>query len=119
LRDRRSGRSGAFTGTARFEPAGDGLRWTEEGRVRYGGHEGPAGRRLAIVPGGDGWRVEFEDGRPFHPLDLDGGRVEHLCGEDRYAGSYRLRDRDTLDVRWRVTGPGKDLEIATTYRRRP
>jgi hypothetical protein len=71
------------------------------------------------VPAPGGWRVAFADGRPFHPLDLDGGPVEHRCGEDRYAGSYRLRDADTLDVRWRVTGPAKDLEIETTYRRAP
>jgi hypothetical protein len=51
-------------------------------------------------------------------LDLDGGEVEHECGADRYAGTYRLRDDDTLDVRWRVTGPHKDLEIETTYHRR-
>jgi hypothetical protein len=43
--------------------------------------------------------------------------VEHLCGEDRYDGEYRLLDPDTLLVRWRVTGPAKDLEIETTYRR--
>jgi uncharacterized protein DUF6314 len=93
------------------------VRWTEQGHLRFGGHAGPAGRRLAIVPAADGWLVEFADGRPFHRLDLDGGAVEHLCGEDRYAGEYRLRDRDTLDVRWHVTGPRKDLEIETTYRR--
>jgi hypothetical protein len=87
--------------------------------VRFGAHEGPAGRRLAIVPAGGGWVVEFADGRPFHRLDLEGGPVEHLCGADRYAGEYRLRGRDTLDVHWRVTGPGKDLEIETRYRRSP
>jgi hypothetical protein len=119
LRDRRSGQSGEFIGSAAFEPAGDGLRWTEQGRVRFAGHEGPAGRRLAIVPAGGGWLVQFEDGRPFHRLDLEGGPVEHLCGADRYVGAYRLRDADTLDVRWRVTGPRKDLEIETTYRRAP
>jgi len=80
-----------------------------------GAHDGPAGRRLAIVPAGDGW---LADGRPFHPLVL-GETVEHLCGDDRYDGEYRLRDDDTLEVRWRVTGPQKDLEIETTYRRSP
>jgi uncharacterized protein DUF6314 len=101
-----------------FEPDGDGLRWTEEGRLRFGGHDGPAGRRLAVVPAGGGWLVKFADGRPFHPLVLD-EPVRHACGEDRYDGRYRLRDPDTLEVRWRVTGPSKDLEIETTYRRVP
>jgi hypothetical protein len=117
LHDRRSGERGTFTGTARLEPDGDGLRWVESGEVRFGAHAGPAGRTLAVVPAGDGWAVQFADGRPFHPLDLDGGAVEHLCGADRYAGRYRL-DGDTLDVRWHVTGPDKDLEIETTYVRR-
>jgi len=119
LRDRRSGECGEFVGTASFVPDGAGLLWTEEGRIRFGGHEGPAGRRLAIVPEGSGWLVAFADGRPFHPLDLEGGPVEHRCGADRYAGAYRLRDPDTLEVRWRVTGPRKELEIETTYRRAP
>jgi uncharacterized protein DUF6314 len=87
--------------------------------VRFGDHEGPAARRLSIAPAGDGWLVSFDDGRPFHALDLAGGAcaVEHVCGDDRYAGEYRLIDAGTLAVRWRVTGPGKDLEITTTYRR--
>jgi hypothetical protein len=119
LLDRRSGESGDFTGIAAFEPDGERLRWTERGRIRFGGHAGPARRTLALASAADGWLVEFADGRPFHRLSLDGEPVEHLCGADRYAGSYRLRDADTLDVRWRVTGPRKDLEIAATYRRAP
>jgi len=64
LRDRRSGECGEFVGTASFVPDGVGLRWTEEGRIHFGGHEGPAGRRLAIVPQDGGWLVAFADGRP-------------------------------------------------------
>jgi hypothetical protein len=121
LLDLRSGREGDFTGTASFEPEGGRLRWAETGRMRFGGHEGPAERRLSIVRGPDGWTVEFEDGRPFHPLDLATGAcaVEHRCGDDLYAGEYRLLGPDALDVRWRVTGPRKDQEILTTYRRGP
>jgi hypothetical protein len=119
LLDRRSGQSGDFTGIAEFEPDDARLRWTERGRIRFGGHQGPAGRALVITPAAGGWLVEFEDGRPFHRLDLDGRPVEHRCGADRYTGVYRLRDRATLDVRWRVTGPRKDLAISATYRRAP
>jgi hypothetical protein len=63
--------------------------------------------------------VAFADGRPFHTLDLTAGgcAVEHRCGGDRYDGAYRLTGPDTLEVDWRVTGPRKDLEIRTTYRR--
>lgn len=118
LLDRRSGRAGEFVGTASFERDRDRLRWIEHGRIRFGGHDGPAGRRLSIVPAPEGWMVEFDDGRPFHPLVLDRA-VEHVCGDDRYVGEYQLRDPDTLEVRWRVSGPAKDLEIETTYRREP
>ena len=79
LLDRRAGGAGEFTGTATFAPDGAGLRWTEDGRLRFGAHDGPAARRLAIVPAGSGWLVEFADGRPFHPLVLD-RPVEHQCG---------------------------------------
>jgi hypothetical protein len=119
LMDRRCGREGDFAGTASFEPEADRLKWSEAGRLRFGGHEGPAGRRLSIAGGPDGWRVEFDDGRPFHPLDLATGActVEHRCGDDLYVGTYRLLGPDALDVDWRVTGPHKDQEIHTTYRR--
>jgi uncharacterized protein DUF6314 len=119
LRDRRSGRSGTFAGTADFAPDGGRLRWSEHGRIRFGGHDGPAGRELSIAPAGDGWLVAFGDGRPFHTLDLATGMcaVEHLCGDDRYDGEYRLTSPDTLEVDWRVTGPGEDLDISATYRR--
>jgi hypothetical protein len=119
LVDLRSGCEGDFAGTASFEPEADRLQWAEAGRLRFGGHEGPAVRRLSIARGPDGWMVEFDDGRPFHPLDLATGActVEHRCGDDLYAGEYRLLGPDAFDVRWRVTGPRKDQEIHTTYRR--
>jgi hypothetical protein len=119
LHDRRSGRRGTFAGTADFAPDGDRLRWSERGRLSFGTRDGPAGRELSIAPAGDGWLVAFADGRPFHALDLATGAcaVEHRCGGDRYDGAYRLTGPDTLEVDWRVTGPRKDLEISTTYRR--
>jgi uncharacterized protein DUF6314 len=119
LVDRRSGREGEFTGTASFSPDRDGLRWDETGRMRFGDHEGPAERSLRIAERDGGLTVEFADGRTFHPLDLSSGAcaVEHRCGDDLYAGEYRLRGPDALDVRWRVTGPRKQQEIVTEYRR--
>jgi hypothetical protein len=112
LVDLLAGREGEFEGTATFEPDG---RWTESGRIRFGGHEGPAGRELVI----DGRSVAFPDGRPFHALDLSSGacEVEHRCGADLYRGEYRLAGNDELHVRWSVSGPRKRQEIHTTYRR--
>jgi hypothetical protein len=110
LLDRRSGIAGRFRGTATFEPDG---RWWEEGTLDLGAYHGPARRELRIA----GDAVQFADGRPFHPLDLTGGPVEHLCGEDTYTGAYRLVAPDRLEVSWRVTGPDKDQRIETVYRR--
>ena len=61
--------------------------------------------------------MRFADGRPFHPLDLTGRPVEHLCGEDRYTGEYRLVAPDRFDTSWRIHGPSKDQRIDTSYRR--
>lgn len=120
VRDLAHGHDAAFTGLAHIAPDGHGLTWAEEGCLVTEGHAGPARRSLRIAPAGGGWEVLFEDGRPFHPLDLAGGActVVHLCGRDRYDGTYRLAGADTLFVRWRVTGPAKDLDIRSEYRRR-
>lgn len=63
--------------------------------------------------------VVFEDGRPFHDLDLTNGRwdVEHRCGDDRYAGQFVVLDADVWAVTWLVTGPTKTLELTSRYRR--
>jgi hypothetical protein len=111
--------SGTFAGEATFTPDGRGLLWKERGRLRLGRYDGPAARTLRVVPDGDGWTVRFADGRPFHRLDLCGGRcaVAHPCGEDLYEGEYAVRGPDALDVSWRVRGPAKDQRIESSYRR--
>ncbi|ADB50931.1 DUF6314 family protein [Conexibacter woesei] len=146
--DRRAGRRGRASGEARFEPldagagasgvgasgvgasgaASGGLRWIEHGTVQIGDFAGEFSRELAIVPDGDAWLVRFDDGRPFHPLDLREGRclVDHPCGADAYAGALRAFETPAgpagpagpeLEVDWRVTGPAKDQRIVTRYRR--
>jgi hypothetical protein len=122
VRDLRLGHDAAFTGTADIHPA-DGapgeLSWREEGELVSAAHRGPARRAMRIAPAGASWEVLFDDGRPFHPLDLSGGGcdVVHLCGADRYEGAFRMDGPDHLTVRWRVRGPAKDLEIVSDYRR--
>ena len=112
--DLETGTEGEFEGVA--EIGEDGV-WTETGRLRFGAYDGEARRVLRVVARG----VEFEDGRPFHALDLSSGAcaVEHLCGQDRYGGEYRLHGPDELRVVWRVDGPGKRQLIETVYRRAP
>lgn len=118
MRDLAAGRDGSFQGLATIEAHGAGLLWREAGMVRMGGHEGPAGRVLRVVPAPEGgWEVLFDDGRPFHPLDLRTGAcdVVHLCGRDRYEGTYRALGAGAMSVAWRVRGPAKDLEMVSRY----
>jgi hypothetical protein len=110
--------AGRFDGEALFAEDGGRLTWTESGRLRLGRYDGPATRKLLVVPSGEGWEVRFEDGRPFHPLDLGHGTVAHPCGDDLYDGEYVVAGPDEMRVRWRVRGPAKDQRIDTVYRRR-
>ena len=113
---------GTFDGVARFTADGaGGVLWHETGRLALGDYAGEAHRTLSIAPdleAGSGWQVRFDDGRPFHALDLRCGRcrVEHRCGRDVYRGVYAA-EPDRLTVRWRVTGPGRADTIASAYRR--
>ncbi|MDQ8043671.1 MAG: DUF6314 family protein [Solirubrobacteraceae bacterium] len=110
---------GAFTGTATFEPQPGGtVRWAEEGSLQLGDFTGPATRVLFLHPA-DPWEVRFDDGRLFHPLDLSGGgfAAEHPCGPDLYRGTYDPRSDDELLVHWHVTGPGREDDIVSRYRR--
>jgi hypothetical protein len=115
--------TGSFSGRASFaaDPASaDVLIWTETGRLRLGGHDGPAGRTLRIEPASDGaWEVRFADGRHFHALDLSDGSddVTHLCGPDTYRGRYEVQTADRFAVTWRITGPRKDDVIESVYDR--
>jgi hypothetical protein len=123
VHDARARRDGTFTGTATFLRDGDGLSWVERGTLRMGDFVGTATRTMSVVPGREGptgpWEVRFDDGRPFHPMDLRGGScpVDHPCGEDHYAGWVRVEHEGLLVVSWRVTGPAKDHTILTRYTR--
>ncbi len=63
--------------------------------------------------------VAFEDGRPFHDLDLSHGRwsVAHRCRDDLYRGSFEIEGRDRWTVVWRVSGPRKDQVLRSRYDR--
>ncbi len=121
---------GTCRGTATFEPAHRPreLVWRERGRLRLGAYDGPSTRTLRIAPaaplGGDqgdnnGYAVSFDDGRPFHLLDLTAGRCDavHHCGPDVYRGVYEVHDAAHFAVTWRVEGPRKRDVIATRYAR--
>lgn len=127
VHDARARTDGTYTGTATFLLEGDGLSWTERGELRLGEFVGQATRVMQVVPaagaagprGTPPWEVRFDDGRPFHPLDLRGGScpVDHPCGEDHYTGWVRVEREDLMVVSWRVTGPTKDHTILSRYTR--
>jgi len=118
--DRHSGEAGTFTGRARFTPTPAGATYSEHGRLRWPTYDGPASRRLRYEVAGDGvLAVRFADGRPFHTLELSGGRAsyQHPCGDDLYVGTLTVVDQDEWRQVWRVAGK-QPLEIRTRFRRR-
>jgi hypothetical protein len=123
LDDRRSGTQGQFTGRALVLPvAGQAavLSYAESGELRFGGHTGPAGRRLALRGRPDGTvDVRFTDGRFFFLLDLRNGgwQAEHGCGADHYRLTYQVLGADLLEERWQVRGPAKDYTAVARLRR--
>lgn len=119
LTDARAGQTGTFTGFGEFVPVPGGLDYTERGELTFGPHRGPAWRRLRYRGDGALVRVEFDDGRFFHDLDLRGGiwSVTHPCRADGYAGEFRVTSADSFVQDWTVTGPAKDLHLLTTFDR--
>lgn len=119
---------GRFTGTGTFAAATeadadadavDVLRYLERGTLHLDGGQVEARRELRYRVAGTRAEVTFEDGRPFHDLDLHRGvdEAEHPCGPDRYLGRFEVVDDDTWHHAWRVTGPRKDHLIRTVLER--
>lgn len=123
ITDFRSGTTGSFSGTAAFTPrpaVPAPLVYREEGELTFGGHRGPASRSLLYLPATDGSaKVLFADGRPFFTLNLRAGVcvAEHPCGGDSYQVTVRVLGPDAYTESWRVTGPGKDYLMTTTFTR--
>jgi hypothetical protein len=122
ISDRRASQDGVFRGTARFRPAAGGreLEYTEDGELLFGSHRGPARRSLIYREREDGAAdVRFADGREFYRLDLRSGtwQAEHPCRADRYQVTVTRLSPDSFTETWQVTGPDKDYELETTYRR--
>lgn len=105
-------------GEARVAPEAGGLRYREAGLLRLPGHAPmTAGRSYLwrVVPGGIA--VAFEDGRPFHVIDIAQARPEacHQCGADHYAVRYDLAGWPRWSSRWRVEGPRKAYTMVSRY----
>ncbi len=118
--DCRAGQAGRLCGKAVFTAEGAELVYREEGRLRFGDHEGPALQSYRYgFPTPARAAVHFSDGRSFHELDLSRGvwTCTHLCDPDRYEGRFLVPDADTLRVVWKVMGPRKEQRLDSTYRR--
>lgn len=108
---------GEFWGEARFEPDGTGLTCRENGVLRFRGTDYHAERAsLWRFPGGGRVEVRYEDGRPFHDFIADDPEAVHECGEDLYRVAYDF-ERDAWTSVWEVSGPDKDYQMTTRYRR--
>ena len=115
LVDRRSATTGRVDGLLVLDAAGEGVRWSESGRLQWMGQTLPVSRVYGLAQQSDGWWMTFEDGRPFHPW-RPGRPVVHDCAEDVYRG---VVDVTTARIRtvWDVTGPAKSQRIVTRFER--
>ncbi|HMQ92428.1 MAG TPA: DUF6314 family protein [Amaricoccus sp.] len=123
IEDFRAGRTGPLTGTARFDPLPDGLRYLETGTLSFAGTAPiQASRRYLWRDGGAGTiDVFFDDGRFFHRFDAEAPApaAAHDCPPDRYRVRYDFRGWPRWEAEWRVTGPRKDYAMLTSYTAAP
>jgi hypothetical protein len=68
-----------------------------------------------------GVAVNFANGLAFADLDLRSGswKSRHLCRDDRYEISTEVLSDHVVEEHWRVVGPAKNYEAATTLTRIP
>ena len=107
-------------GTATFTASDGGLLCEERGTMTAAAYRGEAFRRTFYrIDAASAATAFFEDGRPFHALDLGAGRalVRHDCPPDLYEGRYRVLSPACWLLTWRVTGPRKHQVIASRFSR--
>ena len=114
------GLRGEMAGVLRIEGSGtDRAIYTEDGMLTLGGGDPlRATRRYLWRAAPSAIDVSFEDGRPFHRIELSGTTpaTVHLCDPDRYAVSYDFGQWPVWTAKWEVEGPNKGYMMHTTYR---
>ncbi|TDT74901.1 hypothetical protein BDE40_1620 [Litoreibacter halocynthiae] len=125
IEDRRNDIEGRLSGTANFTRVGPlELLYAEEGELVYGQQAAMLATRRYIWRGFEGEHagkiaVEFEDGRPFHLIELD--RLmpddDHHCDPDFYHVSYDFSRWPQWESIWRVVGPSKDYRMISRFQR--
>ncbi|GAB0116420.1 hypothetical protein Acid7E03_04920 [Acidisoma sp. 7E03] len=111
---------GRLSGIARVTSASPGsLTYAEDGLLTLGAMQTEARQSYRYQETPTGYRVFFADGRFFHDLRPEHGRahVSHDCAPDLYRGRYRVETADRWWLSWRITGPRKDLVIASLFLR--
>jgi hypothetical protein len=108
-----------FRGSARFRSHGEGLVYEEKGLLKVDGHRAVSAQRSHLWRTGEGGVIEvlFEDGRPFHVIDLRSPSDTHFCDPDTYEVAYRFGGWPDWICTWKVTGPKKAYQMVSTYRR--
>ena len=124
---REIGRTASLQGEAVFAQGADGaLRYRESGRLLLvSGNELEAERHYIFRAAPDGFAVFFAEPPHalFHEIALrveEGtltGEAAHDCQPDNYLSRYLFAPDGSFTVRHRVTGPRKDYESVTVYRR--
>ncbi len=119
IEDRHAGRSGRFSGTARFRPEAGGLAYREEGVLELSGAPAMAASRGYhwSEDGAGTITVRFEDGRHFHSFDAADPAPEasHDCVPDAYRVRYDFTGWPEWRAAWSVSGPRKDYVMETLY----
>ena len=125
IKDIKAGVSGRLDGQVTLSPMPDGpedtLLYEEKGSLVFGQSAPLVAERRYLWKGTCGRVVDvmFEDGRPFHKIDLNCTMPfdTHLCDPDFYEVSYDLREWPSWRCTWRVTGPRKDYRLETRFRK--
>jgi Family of unknown function (DUF6314) len=115
--DRRAGEVGRLTGHAVFRTGAGGAVQEEEGTLTLPNRPPMTATRTYLWSEAPGRLVvQFADGSDFHDFDALAARPEarHLCGDDLYRVRYDFRRWPNWRAVWRVTGPRKDLVIASS-----
>lgn len=109
-----------FDGRARFEADGAGLVCREAGALTIAGHAPVMAERRYLWRAGAGGAIDvlFDDGRPFHRIDLRqcAPQDRHMCDPDIYEVRYDFARWPAWSSLWRVRGPRKSYRMETLYR---
>ncbi|WP_136441255.1 DUF6314 family protein [Pacificoceanicola onchidii] len=107
-------------GEAIFTEVAGEMRYDESGTLSFAATpEMKNTRRYLWRPAARGADVFFDDGRPFHSVDLGQGKPQaaHWCDPDQYDVTYDFSRWPEWSSTWVVKGPRKDYKMTTTYRR--